>query len=424
MDKQANDAMGNQTVEKPILNVNQKLDLSKIRHPTENVFLFIVWIPNIIALIILFSIFYSDIKTSFKLTEQSFKSLKDSDVPDDILIGLKKMENQSYATEQDFITYLENVIGKEQTAQYKSVILKYADFNKFESIIIFGIIVLFLFLLNKFSYVLMYWYIYGNSVLVTQNQYSEVYKAVNSSCKIIGLRLIPRVFILHGGGLLEIFLIKRFTKRGILIFTSEMIETLLYSGDSRQLMMLIGRQIGHIKAGHYKLWFFKDIIGRFAFGFWNAWKRRCHYTADRIGMLVAGDFEASQKALISITVGKHLSDKTNIEGIIEQENELREHFFAWIQNFLNEYPYMVYRINQLESFHSYVVEKHFDPKAKQEVAYLPSNVNRFQISQIIIHGPATIGDGSIHARGNITDSTVVTGNENKITELNKGLNMA
>lgn len=233
--------------------------------------------------------------------------------------------------------------------------------------------------------------------LVTQSQYSEVYRAVKLACDFIELKPMPLIFIMHGQGMLELFLIKRFTKRGILVFTSETIDNLLESGGSRQLMMLIGRQLGHLKLGHYKKWFFKDVLGRFTLWFWTAWKRRCHYSADRIGMLVAGDFEASQRALITITVGKHLSDKTNIQGIIEQENVLRDHFFAKWQQLYNEYPYMIYRITELETYKEAVFARPIDLSVKKSIGFLPPKVNTFQIANVIVQGSAIFGD-----QGNIT----------------------
>src|SRR5205823_13742945 len=107
-------------------------------------------------------------------------------------------------------------------------------------------------------------------------------------------------------------------------------------------------------AGHYRWYFFKNIVGRAAILFYDAWWRRCHYTADRIGFLVAGDFEASRYALISITVGKKLSAATRIGPIREQDNELRSRTFARFCRLFREYPYMVQRIIELESFRAYV----------------------------------------------------------------------
>jgi hypothetical protein len=79
--------------------------------------------------------------------------------------------------------------------------------------------------LNRFAFALMYWFIYGNSILVSATQYPQLYRAIETTCDYIDLSPRPECFVLHGEGLFELFLIKRFTKRGILIFTSELVDS-------------------------------------------------------------------------------------------------------------------------------------------------------------------------------------------------------
>jgi Zn-dependent protease with chaperone function len=253
---------------------------------------------------------------------------------------------------------------------------------------------LFFYLLSKLQWVILYWFLYGNSVKVSASQYPEVHRAVRLASDYINLRPYPEVFVLSGHGMLELFIIKRFTKKGMLLFTSELIDNLLDSGDSRQLMMLIGRQLGHIKAGHFKWWFFKDVVGAFTFWINFAWWRRCHYTADRVGFLVAGNLEASRRALLTITVGKKLAQATRIEALREQEDDLRSSFFAWLSQVSQSYPFLIRRVMELESFRDRVLERPYSPVAREEVAALPPEVSRFQI--ININGQAIFGDrGSI-----------------------------
>jgi len=65
----------------------------------------------------------------FKLNQQS---LKDSKIEDSVLAKLKEMEDKGYATEKEFIVALENTIGQDNTAKYKSEILKQAGFDPFQ----------------------------------------------------------------------------------------------------------------------------------------------------------------------------------------------------------------------------------------------------------------------------------------------------
>jgi Zn-dependent protease with chaperone function len=267
--------------------------------------------------------------------------------------------------------------------------------------LIIALVAGFFFLLNKLSFVLFYWYLHGNSVRVSTTQYPEVYHAVKAACEYIDLKRVPGIYVLHGQGLLELFLMKRFSRKGILVFTSELIDNLLDAGDSRELMMIIGRQLGHIKMGHYRFWFFKDIIGAFALFVHAAWWRRCHYTADRVGFLVSGNLEAARRALIILTVGKKLAEATRLGALEEQEDELHESFFAWLSQATHTYPFIIRRVIELESFRNHVAEQPFDSSASVVVGALPAEANRFQI--INVNGQAIFGD-----RGVITVSRLAS----------------
>jgi hypothetical protein len=49
--------------------------------------------------------------------------------------------------------------------------------------------------------------------------------------------------------LIALLVAKRFSRRGFIIVTSDLMGALIEGGTSRELMMLIGRQLGHIKPG-------------------------------------------------------------------------------------------------------------------------------------------------------------------------------
>ncbi len=250
-----------------------------------------------------------------------------------------------------------------------------------------------LYLLNKLSFVLFYWFLHGNSVRVSAAQYPEVFRAVKAACDYVDLKRVPTIYILNGRGLMELFLIKRFSRKGILVFTSELIDNLLDSNDSRELMMIIGRQLGHLKLGHYRFWFFADVIGSLAIFIHPAWRRRCHYSADRVGFLVAGSLEASRRALYVLTVGKKLAAATRLAAIEEQASELDDSFFAWLSEITRPYPFIIRRVVELASFREHVVERAYNPAAAVELAVLPPDVNRFQI--INVTGQVIFGDRGI-----------------------------
>lgn len=63
---------------------------------------------------------------SFSLTQQTFKALKEKDIPDNILVELRALENQEFTSAKDFLDTLNSHIGEEQAIRYKTLILKHA----------------------------------------------------------------------------------------------------------------------------------------------------------------------------------------------------------------------------------------------------------------------------------------------------------
>ena len=70
------------------------------------------------------------------LTEESFMHLRggSATIPPDILTKLESLKNQGYVTGNDFMTALEEQIGKEPAARYGELIFKYASFRR-ESVV-------------------------------------------------------------------------------------------------------------------------------------------------------------------------------------------------------------------------------------------------------------------------------------------------
>lgn len=221
----------------------------------------------------------------------------------------------------------------------------------------------------------------GHGIEVGPNQYPQIYQIVKHAAELLQVP-VPTILILQGHGVFELFVAKRFTRRGLILITSNMLDEFVKRPTSREFMMFIGRQLGHIKAGHFRLWFFKDVIGLAALFFHSAWWRRCHLTADRIGLLVAGDINAAQQALTIITVGARSAPGINIDQVVEQRTKLFESFWAWLQLGISTYPYMVDRITRLQRW---ACELGLEPRPNVGVIQLEHESLR-PIPLLVIHG--------------------------------------
>lgn len=203
--------------------------------------------------------------------------------------------------------------------------------------------------LTWLNWKLVWAWIEGNSVRVSPNQYPPIYDAVRDAAMQLGVE-IPKIYVMQGSGLIDTLVAKQFTRRGYIILTSNLMEALIESGTSRELLMLVGRQLGHLKAGHFRYWLLRDTLGLATYLLWIAYWRRCHATADRIGLMVAGNLYAAEQALLLLMVGPKLAAHTNMEELDSQTDELRDHFWPRVTRILSEYGLLVDRITRLRAF--------------------------------------------------------------------------
>lgn len=66
---------------------------------------------------------------SFTVTEDTLQKLHKENLPEDILAKLEDLKGKELKTEEEITSALEGTIGKEQTAQYRSLISKYLDYQ-------------------------------------------------------------------------------------------------------------------------------------------------------------------------------------------------------------------------------------------------------------------------------------------------------
>jgi Zn-dependent protease with chaperone function len=215
-------------------------------------------------------------------------------------------------------------------------------FLAIQNVITFFIVVgaiLFFALLVWISWKLTVAFLLGHSIKVGPTQYPQIHYLVTDASEILGVDP-PTVLIMQGHGLFEAIVAKRFSRRGLLILTSNLLDDLTEHGSSRELMFFIGRQLGLMANGYFRLWPLKHTLGQFSLFFYWAWQRRSHMTADRLGLLVAGDLYSAEQALVIITAGSGISQNTNLEALKEQRTELLDSFWSWIQLGFATYPYI------------------------------------------------------------------------------------
>src|SRR5262249_45135914 len=86
-------------------------------------------------------------------------------------------------------------------------------------------------------------FLLGHSIKVGPTQYPQIHALVNDASEILRIKP-PTVLVMQGHGLFEALVARRFSGRGILILTSNMLDDLTENRSSRELMFFIGRQLG------------------------------------------------------------------------------------------------------------------------------------------------------------------------------------
>ncbi len=119
-----------------------------------------------------------------------------------------------------------------------------------------------------------------------------------------------------------------------------------------ELRFLIGRELGHIAAGHTRITSLLSANGRetgvvaVAFG---GWLRRIEYSADRAGLLCCGSLEAATRAIAVSSFGP-LGRKADLAAFAEQLRELHAEPSLRLAEWTASTPYATNRIAALHRF--------------------------------------------------------------------------
>jgi len=66
----------------------------------------------------------------YKLDKKTLAKLLERDIPKDILESLEKLKKEKYASEEEFLSAVENIIGVQKAKKYKDKLVKYACYKK------------------------------------------------------------------------------------------------------------------------------------------------------------------------------------------------------------------------------------------------------------------------------------------------------
>lgn len=152
----------------------------------------------------------------------------------------------------------------------------------------------------------------------------------------------------------------------LIVITSSMIDQMSHES----LQFFIGREIGHIRAGHAWLRTLLrplgsgiPVIGKLLDSvIFGDWMNRTELTADRAGFLACDSLTVAVSTMLKFGVGTRLFEKLDIREFLEQINDVRS-VGGRVTEIVSEQPYLIQRIRFLVRF---ALSNEFSPLANRE----------------------------------------------------------
>lgn len=194
--------------------------------------------------------------------------------------------------------------------------------------------------LSLFTHWIQIGYIRTNGVKVTARQFTELHEMVQRVGADMGIRLLPDVYILQAGGVLNAFA-TRFFQKNMVILYSDVVE-LTRTGQTKEVEFVIAHELAHIRRNHVqKQWVV--LLGSIIPFLGSAYSRACEYTCDRMAAHYIQDFGAAKRALTVLAIGGPLAKEVN-EFDYMYEASRENGFIAKYSELLSTHPTLPKRI--------------------------------------------------------------------------------
>jgi Zn-dependent protease with chaperone function len=186
-------------------------------------------------------------------------------------------------------------------------------------------------------------YIRGSAVRLGPDQFPELYNRVQDLAARAGITEIPEAYIMQEGGTLNA-LATRFFRSNMIVLFSDLLDA---CGDNEAARdMIIGHELGHIKEGHLK-WFWFIFPGMLVPFIGSAYSRAREYTCDRYGAALCRDKQGALLGMAILAAGAVYGPKINLSAFVNQRQNLDTGFMT-LGKWLSTYPQLCERIAAIE----------------------------------------------------------------------------
>lgn len=208
---------------------------------------------------------------------------------------------------------------------------------------IFGLVyVAFIGLFLFFSHLALVTHIRGSGVKLGPEQFPELHRRVEELSARLGMPA-PDAYLMQQGGALNAFAIKLFRSKMIVLY-SDLLEAC--GDDEASRDMVIGHELGHIRAGHLT-WLWVLTPGMFVPFVGAAYSRARERTCDRYGLALCGEPDGALRGLAILAAGGKHGPEVNLEAMVDQRQDLAGGWMT-LGRWLSFYPTLAERIAALE----------------------------------------------------------------------------
>lgn len=245
---------------------------------------------------------------------------------------------------------------------------------------------------------------FGTMVRVGPRQFPELHELSLKVCQRLSSQ--PVTVYVKRSSEMNIYTLGLWQKP-IIVLTSSLVDQM----EPENLQFFIGREVGHIQAGHTWLRTLLKplgadvpVIGRlFNSVIFGDWINRAEFTADRAGLIACQSLTIAVSTMLKFGVGLKLFEKLDIGAFLEQIHEVRN-VRGHLTEIIAEQPYLTQRIRTLiryalsDRFQELIHEKKSQTQILQSIpeAFLTSKLVRFDI----------LHDEQPEAAGDVEPSTV------------------
>ena len=166
--------------------------------------------------------------------------------------------------------------------------------------------------------VMFVWHVRGSAVRVGPDQFPLIHEAVTRTAASFGMRTVPEVYVMQAGGAINALATRLFRSNMVVLF-SNLLEAC--GDDVAARDMIIGHELGHIRAGHLR-WQLALLPAWIVPFLGTSLSRAREYTCDRYGAAAAGNQEGALLGLAILSAGGSYGRRVDLRAFARQREGL------------------------------------------------------------------------------------------------------